>query len=61
MKERNSKPRIDLTGMKFGRWTAIEYVKPGKWKCECSCDNHTQIIVSTHDLLTNHTQSCGCL
>ena len=50
MKERNSKPRIDLTGMKFGRWTAIEYVKPGKWKCECSCDNHTIKIVDGRNL-----------
>ena len=61
MKERNSKPKIDLTGMKFGRWTAIEYVKPGKWKCECSCDNHTIKIVDGRNLRAGKSQSCGCL
>lgn len=61
MKERNSKPRIDLTGMKFGRWTAIEYVKTGKWKCECSCDNHTIKIVDGRNLRAGKSQSCGCL
>ena len=60
-KERKSKPRIDLTGKTFGRWTALEYVKPGKWKCQCSCENHTIKLVEGRNLRAGKTLSCGCL
>ena len=56
---RKSKPRIDLTGKKFGRLTPKEYVKGGKWICECECGNI--IIVDTRNLNSGHTKSCGCL
>ena len=42
---RKSKPRVDLTGKKFGRLMPKEYVKGGKWICECECGNI--IIVDT--------------
>lgn len=50
----------DLTGRKFGRLTVIELAtkKPRKWKCICECGNYT--IVSTSDLCSGHTKSCGC-
>ena len=60
-KTRNSKPRIDLTGQQFGRWTALEYIKPGKWKCQCSCENHTIKLVEGRNLRSGKTLSCGCL
>lgn len=60
-KTRNSKPKIDLTGQHFGRWTALEYVKPGKWKCQCSCENHTIKLVEGRNLRGGKTLSCGCL
>ena len=56
---RNSKPKQDLTGQKFGKLTALEYIKGGKWECECECGNH--IIVDTRNLNSGHTKSCGCL
>ena len=56
---RKSKPRVDLTGKKFGRLTPKEYVKGGKWICECECGNI--IIVDTRNLNNGHTKSCGCL
>ena len=56
---RKSKPRVDLTGKKFGRLTPKEYVKGGKWICECECGNI--IIVDTRNLNSGHTKSCGCL
>ena len=31
------------------------------WKCQCSCENNTILIVSQHSLKTGNTQSCGCL
>lgn len=35
----NNKPKIDLTGKKFGKLTAIQYVGRGKWLCQCDCGN----------------------
>lgn len=58
---RNSKPKIDLTGKQFGRWMALEYVKPGKWKCQCTCENHTIKLVEGRNLRSGKTLSCGCL
>ena len=52
-KERNSKPRQDLTDQTFGYLTPFEYIKGGKWKCKCICGNET--IVDTRNLKSNHT------
>lgn len=54
----------DLTGKKFGRLTAISphgRSVSGKtlWKCECECGNTS--IVSSSNLQSNGTKSCGCL
>lgn len=56
--------RLDITGQRFGRLTAIEYVghdkhKNAVWKCKCDCGKYTN--VSTHSLKSGHTKSCGCL
>lgn len=56
---RNSKPRVDLTGKKFGHLTAEYYIKGGKWHCKCDCGN--EVDVDTRNLNSKHTQSCGCL
>lgn len=53
----------DITGQRFGRLTAIEYVgstESGKarWLCECDCGN--TIIVEGVRLRKGATQSCGC-
>ena len=53
----------DLTGQKFGKLTVIAYAGKDKnhhtlWKCQCECGNIT--IVSTSNLTTGHTMSCGC-
>lgn len=59
----------DLTGMVFGRLTAIRqdgyYINPkgkshgAKWMCECSCGNTTSVAAGS--LKNGSTQSCGCL
>ena len=52
----------DLTGQRFGRLTALEYVtsKPRfKWRCRCDCGVET--TVTTSNLREGHTKSCGCL
>lgn len=53
----------DLTNKVFGRLQAINISgQKGRkfiWKCRCECGNIVDICGS--DLLTGHTQSCGCL
>lgn len=57
----------DLTGQRFGRWTAIEKGKPyvasnGRqyrtWHCKCDCG--TESDVTEMSLLSNKSVSCGC-
>lgn len=61
---------IDLTGHTFGRLTVIkradDYISPkgkhvARWLCECSCDEHNNVIVQTSGLTKGGTKSCGCL
>ena len=61
----------DLIHQKFNNLTVIdtayekEYVSRGKlyrrvfWKCKCDCGN--EIIVSSSDLKSGNTKSCGCM
>lgn len=56
----------DLTGQKFGRLTVIKrgedlvtsrkYIR---WECNCDCGKKG-ILVTTKDLKSGHTKSCGC-
>lgn len=57
----------NLVGMKFGRLTVISraenHVTPSggtkaQWNCECECGNH--VIVTTCNLTTGNSKSCGC-
>ena len=61
------RPKIDLTGQKFGRLLVIEQDttkptgsgKPVYWKCKCECSN---ICSVRYDKLVNgEVRSCGCL
>lgn len=38
----------DLTGQKFGEWTALEYRGKGRWLCRCSCG--TERVIRSYDL-----------
>lgn len=61
-KEIADKMSFDVIGEKFNRLTAIEEnknVTPRTVKCLCECGKTT--IVKKTDLLSGHTQSCGCL
>lgn len=57
--------RLDLTGMVFGRLTAIKHSdvrhSSGRlqWTCICSCGNTTH--TKTSSLTGGRTRSCGCL
>lgn len=63
----NAKRREDLTGMVFGRLTAIapaedHIAKNGyhrtQWLCQCECGN--QIVALSANLKRGNTNSCGC-
>ncbi len=54
-----------MTNKKYGRllvveeiWDCDNYTKP-MVRCKCDCGN--DVIISRHDVLCSHTQSCGCL
>ena len=54
--------------MVFNRLTVlgldVERSKKGKrkfWLCKCSCGSDKTISVTTNQLTSEHTQSCGCL
>jgi hypothetical protein len=54
---------IDLTGKSFNRLTVIRKMGAGQngkmmWECMCSCGNKT--VVTSYDIKTGHTASCGC-
>lgn len=56
--------RLDLTGKKFGRLTAISYQMDANgrrcvWTCLCDCGNYTtaETVSLTHGIKT----SCGCV
>jgi len=55
--------KIDLTGQKFGKLTAIKPVGTNKsgntlWKCKCDCGNSSVVINS--NLTRGNSKSCGC-
>lgn len=54
--------KIDLTGQKFGRLTAIKPVVVNgyrKWLCVCDCGNIKTVTAGS--LRSGGTKSCGCL
>lgn len=55
---RNMGPKEDLTGQTFTYLTPLEYIKGGKWKCQCKCGKIT--TVDTRNLKSGGTKSCGC-
>jgi len=54
---------IDLTGKKYGKLTVLEFVGKKKrhymWRCKCDCGKER--IVSSDNLNSGNTKSCGCL
>lgn len=54
---------VDITGKRFGKLTAISRADNRKgrtcWLCQCECGN--KCIVTTHELNSGKTKSCGCL
>jgi len=59
----NEKIKIDETGNTYSRLTVVSEAESrwnkAMWNCQCECGNTS--IVSTGDLRSGHTKSCGCL
>lgn len=54
----------DLTGQRFGRLTVVRSIHTDKkgramWLCKCDCGGEKE--VSTYQLTSGNTKSCGCL
>ena len=54
----------DITNQRFGKLIAIKKINTNQygyavWKCQCDCGNTCNI--STRELLSGDTLSCGCL
>lgn len=54
----------DLTGQRFGKLVAVSPTDRRQygtvvWRCLCDCDN--VVYVSTRQLTSGYTKSCGCL
>lgn len=52
---------INLTNQRFGKLVALKLVEisPRKYLCRCDCGG--EIVVSSSNLTSHHTLSCGCL
>lgn len=62
MKEISDKKSKKVIGMKFGNLTVLEeYSGDKRRKLKCLCDCGNEVIVSKGDVLSGHTESCGCL
>ena len=62
LKNKIEKNRVNNIGEKYGRLTILDIIwdeKPSKAICKCDCGNN--YIGIKADIVTGHTQSCGCL
>jgi hypothetical protein len=58
------RPRLELTGQIFGRYTVIDRATPTRnrvprWRCRCECGTVRSVV--QHGLVSGATRSCGCL
>ncbi len=54
----------DLSGQRFGKLVAVEYVGKNagnqyKWLCKCDCGN--ELVILGTSLVQGYTKSCGCI
>ena len=62
IKNKIEKNRVNNIGEKFGRLTIIDILwDADRAKAVCKCDCGNDYIGIKSDIVTGHTQSCGCL
>lgn len=47
---------IDITGQRFGKYTAIEFVSPRRWRCVCDCGRES--LLRSRDLRKSLATKC---
>jgi hypothetical protein len=57
---KNSKPRTDLVGQRFGKLVVASWAGRSRWICKCDCGK-TSAPVLTANLTRGNTASCGCV
>lgn len=50
---------VDITGVKYGRLTAVSYVKGDQWLFRCECG--TERVMRASSVKRGEIKSCGCL
>ena len=61
-KRRADSNRINVVGNKYGKLIILDVIPnthPTKVRCKCACGN--EYIGTQTDIVSGHTQSCGCL
>ena len=58
-KEHGGRPRVDITGQRFGRLTCLEHKDGSYWIFLCDCSKVT--VAHSNSVRSNLTRSCGCL
>lgn len=56
---------IDITGQRYGRWTALEYAGRRNhvtyWRCQCDCGaTHDVNLSSLRNGVSTQCRICGC-
>ena len=51
----------DLTGKTFGRLKVLRYCGNMLWECQCNCNEHNIVKITSGNLMNGSTKSCGCL
>lgn len=57
---RNKDKLLDLSEKQFGLWKVLKYCNNQMWLCECQCKDKTLKRVSSYNLISGKSQSCGC-
>ena len=52
------KLKHDITGLKSGELTAVEYLGKSQWRCECSCGKEQ--VATSYVIMNGLQTSCGC-
>jgi hypothetical protein len=58
-----SRRRLNLANDRFGKLVVVTEAKRGRsgqtrWLCKCDCGN--EVVVTTGNLRSGNTKSCGC-
>lgn len=59
MRQKLGRPKIELSGKRYGRWLVISWAGESRWNCVCNCGCEAQVYGTL--LRGGLSRSCGCL